>query len=71
MKDVEEYIELSKTTPTDFEFDRFVRVWVESRKPEIANELRSRSQHLEGDIYAYMEAESRRRQREDGPDIPF
>ena len=42
MKDVEEYIELSKTTPTDFEFDRFVRVWDESRKPELANELRSR-----------------------------
>ena len=71
MKDVEEYIELSKTTPTDFEFDRFVRVWVESRKPEIANELRSRYPHLEGDIYAYMEAESRRQQLEDGPDIPF
>ena len=39
MKDAEEYINLSNTTPNDFEFDRFVRVWVESRKPEIAEEL--------------------------------
>jgi|11_taG_2_1085331.scaffolds.fasta_scaffold00063_34 hypothetical protein len=71
MKDAEEYIQLSKSTPSDFEFDRFVRVWVESRKPEIAEELLSRYQHLAGDIYAHIEAESRRRQHEDGPDIPF
>ncbi len=71
MKDAEEYIKLNSATPSDFEFDRFVRVWVESRKPEIASELRSRYHHLYGDIYAYMEAESRRRQLDDGPDIPF
>lgn len=71
MKDAEEYIQLSSATPSDFEFDRFVRVWVESRKPEIAAELLSRYQHLQGDIYAYIEAESRRRHLEDGPDIPF
>ena len=51
MKDAEEYINLSNTTPNDFEFDRFVRVWVESRKPEIAEELWSRYQHLADDIY--------------------
>lgn len=71
MKDAQEYIELSNSTPSDFEFDRFVRVWVESRKPEVAEELRSRYQHLEGDIYAHIEAQSRRRELEDGPDIPF
>lgn len=71
MQDAEEYWELSKTTPTDFEMDRFVRVWVESRCPDMFNELKSRYRHLEGDIYAIVEAESRRRQLEDGPDIPF
>ena len=71
MKDAEEYINLSNTTPNDFEFDRFVRGWVESRKPEIAEDLWSRYQHLAGDIYAHIEAESRRRQQENGPDIPF
>ena len=71
MKDAEEYFQLSKTTPSDFEFDHFVRVWVESRKPEMAEELRYRYQHIAGDIYAHIEAESRRRQQEDGPDIPF
>lgn len=71
MKDAKEYIELTNNTPSNFEFDRFVRVWVESRKPEIAEELRSRYHHLEGDIYAHIEAESRRRQLTDEPDIPF
>ena len=71
MKDAQEYIELTNSSPSDFEFDRFVRVWVESRKPEIAEELRSRYDHLADEIYAHFEAESRRRQLEDGPDIPF
>jgi hypothetical protein len=55
--DTNEYLSLSEQTPElPDELDHFIRVWIESRCPDMFKELESRFSHLESEIYAAREA---------------
>ena len=66
--EVEEYLQFSKDRREELvdhpEFDHFVKVWIYSRKPELINELRANFDAIYPELYAHLECESAKAQRE-------